>query len=55
MNYIKKTDIFLTDNEVVQTYAKRWVIELFFNVIKDLLNAEDEFQLINFASILNYS
>ena len=45
------TDTSLSDEEIVQTYARRWGIELFFNVIKDLLQAEDEFQLINFTSM----
>ena len=45
------TDTSLTDEEIVQTYAKRWGIETFFKVMKELLQAEDEFQLINFTSM----
>ncbi|MDD4615017.1 MAG: transposase, partial [Caldisericia bacterium] len=45
------TDASLPEEEIVQTYAKRWGIELFFHVIKDLLQAEDEFQLIHFTSM----
>jgi hypothetical protein len=41
---ILTTDIELTEEEVVQMYAKRWKIEEFFKVAKSLLQLEREFQ-----------
>jgi len=41
---ILTTDLNLSEEEVVQMYAKRWKIEEFFKVAKSLLNLEREFQ-----------
>jgi len=41
---ILTTDFELSEEQVVQMYAKRWKIEEFFKVAKSLLRLEDEFQ-----------
>jgi hypothetical protein len=41
---ILTTDLELTEEQVVQMYAKRWKIEEFFKVAKSLLKLESEFQ-----------
>jgi len=41
---ILTTDLELTEEQVVQMYAKRWNIEEFFKVAKSLLQLEREFQ-----------
>jgi len=41
---ILTTDLELTEEQVVQMYAKRWKIEEFFKVAKSLLQLEREFQ-----------
>jgi hypothetical protein len=48
---ILSTDISLPDEEIIRIYGKRWSIEVFFRIIKELLKAEDEFQLLSLDSI----
>jgi len=48
---VLSTDISLSDEEIIRIYGKRWSIEVFFRTIKELLKAEDEFQLIYLDSI----
>lgn len=38
------TDLELTDEEIVQTYGKRWEIEVFFKTTKSFLKLAKEFQ-----------
>lgn len=48
---ILSTDPSLDNQEIIRIYGKRWNIEVFFKILKELLHAEDEFQLIHFDSI----
>ena len=41
---ILTTDLELTEEEIVQMYAKRWKIEEFFKIAKSLLKLDSEFQ-----------
>ena len=48
------TDMTLTEEEVIQTYARRWSIEEFFKVSKSLLRLEKECISQNFDTIRGY-
>ena len=45
------TDVALTENEIIELYAKRWDIEPFHKVIKFNLHLTKEFQLRSFDAI----
>ena len=49
------TDLELTDEEIVQTYGKRWNIEVFFKTIKSHLNLAKEFQGRSYDSMFAHT
>ena len=52
---ILTTDMELTGEQVVQTYAKRWNIEDFFKVAKSLLQLEREFQGRSYDMLIGHA
>ena len=48
------TDMTLTEDEIIQLYARRWSIEEFFKVSKGLLRLENECTSRNFDTIRGY-
>lgn len=51
---ILSTDIELTDEEIVRIYGKRWDIEVFFKMTKQLLRLNNEIQTRNFDSMITH-
>lgn len=49
------TDLELTDEEIVQTYGKRWNIEVFFKTTKSFLNLAKEFQGRSYDSMVAHT
>jgi hypothetical protein len=49
---ILSTDIELTDEEIVRIYGKRWDIEVFFKMTKQLLPMNNEIQVRSFDSMI---
>lgn len=49
------TDIELTPEEIVQTYGKRWDIEVFFKMAKHYLKLEKEVQLRNYDGLIGHA
>jgi hypothetical protein len=49
------TDLELTDKEIIQTYGKRWNIEVFFKTTKSFLNLAKEFQGRNYDSMVAHT
>lgn len=49
---ILSTDIELTDEEIVRIYGKRWDIEVFFKMTKQLLRLNNEIQARSFDSMI---
>lgn len=45
------TDLTLTEETIIQQYAKRWDIEVFFKMCKSYLNLAKEFQGLSYDSI----
>jgi hypothetical protein len=52
---ILTTDLELTEDEVVQMYAKRWEIEEFFKIAKSLLKLESEFQGRSYDMLIGHA
>jgi hypothetical protein len=52
---ILTTDIELTEEQIVQMYAKRWKIEEFFKVAKSLLKLESEFQGRSYDMLIGHA
>jgi hypothetical protein len=52
---ILTTDLELTEEQVVQMYAKRWNIEEFFKVAKSLLQLEREFQGRSYDMLIGHT
>jgi IS4 transposase len=52
---ILTTDLELTEEEVVQMYAKRWRIEEFFKIAKSLLKLESEFQGRSYDMLIGHA
>ncbi len=52
---ILSTDIELTAEEVVQTYGKRWDIEVFFKMTKHYLKLEKEVQLRDYDGLIGHA
>lgn len=52
---LMSTDIALNAEEIVQTYGKRWDIEVMFKVVKHYLNLEREVQLRNFDGLIGHT
>jgi len=52
---ILTTDLELTEEEIVQMYAKRWKIEEFFKVAKSLLKLESEFQGRSYDMLIGHA
>jgi len=52
---ILATDLELTEEEIVQMYAKRWKIEEFFKVAKSLLKLESEFQGRSYDMLIGHA
>jgi len=51
---ILSTDIELTDEEIVRIYGKRWDIEVFFKMTKQLLRLNNEIQTRSFDSMITH-
>ena len=51
---ILSTDLSLSDEEIVQTYGKRWDIEVFFKMAKHYLKLEKEMQLRDYDGIIGH-
>ena len=49
------TDLELTDQEIIQTYGKRWDIEVFFKTTKSFLNLAREFQGRSYDSMVAHT
>lgn len=49
------TDLKLGEEEIVQTYGKRWDIEVMFKVVKHYLNLEKEVQMRNFDGLIAHA
>lgn len=49
------TDLELTDEEIIQTYGKRWNIEVFFKTTKSFLNLAKEFQGRSYDSMIAHT
>jgi hypothetical protein len=49
------TDLELTEEEIVQMYAKRWKIEEFFKIAKSLLKLEREFQGRSYDMLIGHA
>ena len=49
---ILSTDIYLSDEDIVRIYGKRWDIEVFFKMIKHCLNLCHEVELRSFDGII---
>jgi len=49
------TDLELTDEEIIQTYGKRWDIEVFFKTTKSFLKLAKEFQGRSYDSMLAHT
>jgi hypothetical protein len=52
---ILTTDLELTEGQMVQMYAKRWKIEEFFKVAKNLLKLESEFQGRSYDMLIGHA
>ena len=52
---ILTTDVELSEEQVVQMYAKRWKIEEFFKVAKSLLKLESEFQGRSYDMLIGHA
>ena len=52
---ILSTDLSLSDEEIVQTYGKRWDIEVFFKMAKHYLKLEKEMQLRDYDGIIGHT
>jgi hypothetical protein len=52
---ILTTDLELSEEQVVQMYAKRWKIEKFFKVAKSLLQLEHEFQGRSYDMLIGHA
>jgi hypothetical protein len=52
---ILTTDLELTEEEIVQMYAKRWKIEEYHRVAKDLLKLEREFQGRSYDMLIGHA
>jgi hypothetical protein len=52
---ILTTDLELSEDEIVQMYAKRWKIEEFFKVAKSLLKLESEFQGRSYDMLIGHA
>ena len=52
---ILTTDLELSEEQVVQMYAKRWKIEEFFKVAKSLLKLESEFQGRSYDMLIGHA
>ena len=52
---ILSTDINLSDEEIVQTYGKRWDIEVFFKMAKHYLNLEKEVQMRDYDGLIGHT
>jgi len=52
---ILTTDLELTEEEIIQMYAKRWKIEEYHKVIKDLLKLEREFQGRSYDMLIGHA
>ena len=52
---ILTTDLELSEEQVVQMYAKRWKIEEFFKVAKNLLKLESEFQGRSYDMLISHA
>ena len=52
---ILTTDLELSEEQVVQMYAKRWKIEEFFKVVKSLLKLECEFQGRSYDMLIGHA
>jgi len=49
------TDLELTDKEIIQTYGKRWGIEVFFKTTKSFLSLAKEFQGRSYDSMVAHT
>jgi hypothetical protein len=49
------TDLGLTEEQIVQMYAKRWKIEEFFKVAKSMLKLESEFQGRSYDMLIGHA
>ena len=52
---LASTDLDLSDEEIVQTYGKRWDIEVFFKMAKHYLKLEKEMQLRDYDGIIAHT
>lgn len=52
---ILSTDLTLRDEEIVQTYGKRWDIEVFFKMAKHYLKLEKEMQLRDYDGLIGHA
>jgi len=52
---ILSTDLELSEEQVIQMYAKRWKIEEFFKVAKSLLKLENEFQGRSYDMLIGHA
>jgi hypothetical protein len=52
---ILTTDLELSEEQIIQTYAKRWNIEEFFKVAKSLLQLEREFQGRSYDMLIGHA
>jgi len=52
---ILSTDLTMSDEEIVQTYGKRWDIEVFFKMAKHYLKLEKEMQMRDYDGLIGHA